>query len=162
MTDWLLRACAVVFGDLLPLWASHQHLECCQRQLFIRPRVLEPQVYVHKHQQSLISRWGDSSHYVLQHVSWFVLFISTDCYDGLDVEGVLAASVVEPGAAARLQCLKKCQLQVAPSVKHAVRKRSSCLQVVLHFGNNMAADSKSKRWLYDNVDYKLINLITFL
>lgn len=51
---------------------------------------------------------------------------------------MFAASVVKPGAAARLQCLKKCQTQVAPSVKRALRKRSSCLKVVLHFGNNMA------------------------
>lgn len=83
MTDWWLCACAVEFGDLLHLWASHQHLERCQRQLFIKPRVLEPPVYPRKHQHSLISRWVDSSHYVLQHVGWFVLFVSTDCEDGV-------------------------------------------------------------------------------
>lgn len=77
------------------------------------------------------------------------------------MEGVFAASVAEPGAAARRQCLKKCQIPGAPSVKHAVRKRPNCLQVVLHFGNNMA-DSKSKRWLHENVDCKLIKLISFL
>lgn len=82
-------------------------------------------------------------HYVLQHVCWFVLFVSTDCFDGVDVEGVFAAIVVEPGAAAQLQRLKKCQIQVVPSVKHALRKRSSCLKVVLHIGNN-TADFKSK------------------
>lgn len=151
MAVWWLCACAVVFGDLLPLWASHQHLERCQRQLFIKPGVLEPQQFISVNTNSHWFRWGDSSHYVMQYVGWFILFVSTDCYDGVDMEDVFAAS----GAAAWLQCSKKCQIQVAPSVKHAVRKRSSCLQVVLHFGNNMA-DSRSKRWIYENVYYKLI------
>lgn len=55
---------------------------------------------------------------------------------------------VELRTAARLRRWKKCQIHLAPSAKHAVRKRSSCLQVVLIFSVNIADFTESKRCLY--------------